>query len=366
MYVANLIWSAILLIPGTSIFIYRVFYKKQPIFDRVPFTYFMRPRPIESMLLFGLLFNLLRLINMAILITDVVPNPIFRGFFYELPWQVGLCALACYVFGIAHTVSRSNRIIKIGNFFTSLKVDIVYTCLISFPFVTNNICSVAAAIYAEKKEFLKFRIFTSILYYLWTIYCLVLAASTLYFGLGLLYILKFHLKNQAGQHESVIAKVKHAMFKVKMILYNIIICLVVFAVIKCLYGTFRQEILKNKTYSLLMAAFWTFDGTIASAFVVIILLVNPKAVTPFNYSSASESSESLQPSLDKYESIHINESITGFHKTRSTFTHADYEEQQNYYNLVTENARHKSLQKNRKGSYSNSQSSEQPAQPIYY
>lgn len=58
-----------------------------------------------------------------------------------------------------------------------------------------------------------------------------------------------------------------------MILYTIIICLVVFAVIKCLYGTFRQEILKNKTYSLLMAAIWTFDGTIASAFVVIILLV---------------------------------------------------------------------------------------------
>lgn len=58
-----------------------------------------------------------------------------------------------------------------------------------------------------------------------------------------------------------------------MIVYNIIITLVVFAIIKFLYGTFRQEILTNKIYSLIMAAVWTFDGTIASAFVVITLLV---------------------------------------------------------------------------------------------
>lgn len=92
------------------------------------------------------------------------------------------------------------------------------------------------------------------------------------------------------------------------------------------------------------------------------MLFSPKAVTPFNYSSDVNSSDSLQPSLDKHESIHINESLASFHKTRSSYTHADYEEQQNHYNMITENTRHKSLQKNRKGSYSKGQSNE----PIYY
>jgi hypothetical protein len=33
---------------------------------------------------------------------------------YELPWQFGLCAFACYLFGIAHTVSHVNIFLQKG------------------------------------------------------------------------------------------------------------------------------------------------------------------------------------------------------------------------------------------------------------
>lgn len=77
--------------------------KKLPIFDfGSPFGYFVRPKPIESMLLFGTIFNIrkthfvpncimpltntflvfffiVRVLDAVLLITDAAPNAIFRA-----------------------------------------------------------------------------------------------------------------------------------------------------------------------------------------------------------------------------------------------------------------------------------------------
>lgn len=68
--------------------------------------------------------NIVRVVDAVLLITDAAPNAIFRAskythynipttksnkhciVLYELPWQFGICAFACYLFGIAHTVSN--------------------------------------------------------------------------------------------------------------------------------------------------------------------------------------------------------------------------------------------------------------------
>lgn len=49
--------------------------------------------------------------------------------------------------------------------------------------------------------------------------------------------------------------------------------LLIFSVIKCTYGIFRKEILLNGMLNLLVAIFWTFDGTFASTFVILTLLI---------------------------------------------------------------------------------------------
>lgn len=69
-------------------------------------------------------FYIVRIVDCVLLVTDAAPNAILRAcndtdltsnyihrltahiVLYELPWQFGLCAFACYLFGIAHTVSN--------------------------------------------------------------------------------------------------------------------------------------------------------------------------------------------------------------------------------------------------------------------
>jgi hypothetical protein len=59
--------------------------------------------------LFCFLLSLLhigRIIHASVLLTDVANNAIFRSFMFELPWQFGITALSCYLFGVANTLSH--------------------------------------------------------------------------------------------------------------------------------------------------------------------------------------------------------------------------------------------------------------------
>lgn len=91
--------------------------------------------------------------------------------------------------------------------------------MITCPFVTNNICSIAAAYYAEHQDFFKAKLFTDLLYYFWTFYCFFLAMWILIAGLKLLSIIGGHLNNQYESGNSVtINKVKNGAFKVILFL----------------------------------------------------------------------------------------------------------------------------------------------------
>lgn len=291
MYMINAILSATITMIGCALLFHRVVNKKLPMFDFKTSSdgCFIRPRPIESMLFFGIVFNALRAIDTTLLVTNALPNSILRAFLYELPWQFGLCAFACYLFGIAHTVSHSSKVIKNNWFKSSVKIDVLCTILITSPFITNNVCSLAAAIFAEKGDFQKAKLFTDILYFLWTAYCFILAMWILVAGIRLLNILNTHLRNQ--EDKSITSnKIINGVFKVKMIMIISVTSLFVFSIIKLLYGLFRVHILLNFGLSIAIASVWTFDGTAASLLVVITLLVNPKALTPLSPSSANGSS----------------------------------------------------------------------------
>lgn len=85
------------------------------------------------------------------------------------------------------------------------------------PFLTNNVCSIAAAVYAEQGNFVKAKIFTDALYYLWAAYCFILATWILFAGLRLIKILQKHLDNQGDDTNSAsIHKIKNGLFKVKI------------------------------------------------------------------------------------------------------------------------------------------------------
>jgi hypothetical protein len=162
-----------------------------------------------------------------------------------------------------------------------VKIDIFCSIIITLPFITNNICSISAAYYAEQGDLNKAKIFTDTLYYLWAAYCFNLACLILLFGLRLLNILSKHLDNQSTSHPSTIDKIKNGAFKVKMIMSISVTSLFIFSIIKCLYAIFRVKILLNNALSIAIASVWTYDGTLASMLVVVTLLI--KYVVLFIY-----------------------------------------------------------------------------------
>ncbi|KAI9345428.1 hypothetical protein BD770DRAFT_397051 [Pilaira anomala] len=291
-YTVNIVWSLLIAIMGSGIIYDRVIRKKLPIFDfESSVGNFIRPRPIESLVFFGTIFNFFRALDTILLVSDALPNSIVRSILYELPWQFGLCAFACYLFGIAHTVSHSSKIIRNNWFRSSIRIDILCTTLITLPFITNNICSIAASIYADRSQFYQAKLFTDLLYHFWSFYCFILASFILFAGLRLLKILQHHLENQHDQDNHASHKIKHGAFKVKVVMVVSVTSLLVFMLIKCFYGIFRKEILLNHVASLFVAIFWTFDGTVASTVVFLTLVINPKALSQLNISSNSNGSE---------------------------------------------------------------------------
>ena len=72
-------------------------------------------------------------------------------------------------------------------------VDTMCTVIITLPFISNNICAVAAGIYALRGDNYMAAQFTDALYYLWTFYTGFQAILILYAGLRLLRLLNRHL-----------------------------------------------------------------------------------------------------------------------------------------------------------------------------
>jgi hypothetical protein len=87
------------------------------------------------------------------------------------------------------------------------------TTLICLPFITNNICSIGAGVYASRGDFVTADKFTRGLYSCWVIYCFGLGTMILVAGMRLLNILSQHLKNQTDNTRGT-QKIRHGMFKV--------------------------------------------------------------------------------------------------------------------------------------------------------
>ncbi|KAI9484762.1 hypothetical protein BDB00DRAFT_983710, partial [Zychaea mexicana] len=237
------------------------------------------------------------MLQAIIVITDAAPNPVFRSFLYEIPWQFGLGAFSCYVFGIAHTVADSSKSIYSAWFHSPVRIDLLGTIFISLPYVTNNICSIAAGVYAERGDDWHAAQFTHALYYLWTIYCGSLGFMILFAGLRLLRLLNHHLRMQHDLRVNI-AKIKTGTLKVKIIMVVGCVCLWVFAFILCMYGVFRDPVTRNTALNLTISAVWTYDGVVATLLVELALILNPRMTASLGVSNMSGSqSEPTQNSL---------------------------------------------------------------------
>ncbi|KAI9309227.1 hypothetical protein BJ944DRAFT_284774 [Cunninghamella echinulata] len=276
MNITNAIMMLFILLVGIPLLYYRLFYLGQRLYEINHFTKLIKikPKPIESMLFFGIIFNLLRMFNAIVIATDIFPNIVFRSFLFEFPWAFGYGAFASYVFGIVQTMNESCHVAHTTWFQDHFKINIVCVLMIIMPFLTNNIVSITAGVYEQNGNTEMAILYTRLLYYIWTVYCGLLAIILITCGTQLTRLLQQNLKLQQG-YPTNITKIKAGMFKIKLVTIVGTICLALFSILVLIYALFRKELADYTSVYYFMLLSWTFDGTITSCLVVLTVIINP-------------------------------------------------------------------------------------------
>lgn len=151
-------------------------------------------------------------------------------------------------------------------------VNILCLATMTFPFITNTSCAIAAGIYAVRGNNDMASKLTMAQYYFWTFYCGYLGTLLLFAGVRLIRLLDKHLLMQSDLRINII-KVKTGALKVKIIVLVGTSCLWIFAFLVALYSVCRDAVMTNQSSNMVVAAVWLFAGPIATFFVEIAVLI---------------------------------------------------------------------------------------------
>ncbi|KAI9478060.1 MAG: hypothetical protein EXX96DRAFT_504238 [Benjaminiella poitrasii] len=295
LYIVTAVISGQLALIAIALLYFRLNYRNQKIFEIR--NNFPRPKPIESMGVFGIIFNLLQMVHAIFMVTDTVPNPVFRSFTFDVCYQFGYCCFACYLFGVAYTLSDSSRVIYSTWVKSDFIVNILCVATIILPIITNTICSVAAGIYASRNNNKVASIMTITQYSFWTFYCVYLGTLLLFAGVRLIRLLDKHLLAQTPSttNPRTFNAVRTGALRIKIIVIVGTSCMWIFAFLVCIYSVCRDALLTNQISNMVVAAIWLFAGPIATFFVEIAILINPAIATQLSNLSFGSSSSSDQP-----------------------------------------------------------------------
>ncbi|KAI8373221.1 uncharacterized protein BYT42DRAFT_579638 [Radiomyces spectabilis] len=330
--IVNIALSAFVIVVGLALLFYRIVIKHHAVFELRSKKGFLRPKPVESMLLLLVIFNILRLLTSLILLIDVAPtNLIARSFLFEISWQFGYGGFALYLVGIAQALSETHKSIATGWLPSPLFVDILGSWFFLWPFVINNICSIVAGALATT-NLQAAEVFTRLLYGFWFLHNSTITTAVLYSGWRLISILNRNLtkfKTSGARYTSI----KKGIFKIKMIIAIIAVCLMTFATFLLLYGILRNMIIVNFPGSIFLAVIWTYLGPVTTIFVELAIIINP--VIKDNPALALKSSGGDIMSEDTVEESYVTtESNSTLQGTMDLKTFDDIKHSQTQYEQV--------------------------------
>ncbi|KAI8636251.1 hypothetical protein BD408DRAFT_448562 [Parasitella parasitica] len=296
-YSVSAAWTLIVAVVGFALLWHRVVNKKFPIFYRGS-GFFIRPKPIESMLLFLSVSSIIEFVKTLLLVLNVSISQYLGTILGSLPREFATCAFSCYLFGIAHTICSSR---KFGNqrYEMSKRIDIMCTIFIILPFVTSNICAIVIAAilgkpHIEESDVATSDIFFKIQYFQWLVYWSILAAWILLAGLRLIQILKKHMHIQSKQgNAATIQKSKTGLFKVRMTMAIGISSMLIFMLLRYLYSFLGERSHEDYNLTLGFSIVIIYHSTLASTLIIVTMLLNPRALNPIS-ASAPVSDESLE------------------------------------------------------------------------
>ncbi|RCH77703.1 hypothetical protein CU098_005143, partial [Rhizopus stolonifer] len=187
-------------------------------------------------------------------------------------WEFGLCAATSYVFGLANTASNTSDITKRVIFFSRNQIDIVFNVLSTVPFTFNFICSILAIIHAQNNDYSRAKIFTILIYSTWTIYCIVMAIITAYFGISSLKVFKIHLKNQLGVSNPSVSNIKSSIMRMKVIASVLTCNYMAYAGVATTYTVGRDKMMVNTTFNIIECFICHFFATASCTFILTALI----------------------------------------------------------------------------------------------
>lgn len=259
-----------------SIFLYRRNIKKYNLFNIK--SYILKPNPIDCLMFFLSIFNMLRGINAFILLKNILPsNIIFRSFIFEFPWQIGYCSCVLYFIGILQTLLNiqkslnneiNNKIVKKTWNISEKMISKIGIIFILMPFITNNLTSILAGIFVENDN-INSILFTSILYILWSFYCSFLAFLITLIGIKLLNTIKNSTKN-FNNNENL----RKNTIKLQLIIITISVIQIIFSIFLLIYGIFREQIIKSIIGTHIFIILFNFSAIIGSFIGCFLLLKN--------------------------------------------------------------------------------------------
>ncbi|KAI8096316.1 uncharacterized protein BX664DRAFT_291127 [Halteromyces radiatus] len=266
--------SAFVSIIGIIILFHRLAIKGHHLFDISLSKGCLRPMPVDCMLFFLTIYNILRLLASVLLVTDIEPdNWVARSFVFEISWQFGYGSFALYLIGIAQTLADSHKVISSDWLPSPQTVDLVGLTFFFAPFILNNICSLATGILATRNLYVA-EIFIHLLYVLWFVHCVSLSCAVVLSGWRLVRILNRHLaKFQTSRPRA--ASIQAGIFKIRAVVIIIAVCLFSFASFLLLYGILRDEIMTSTMGNLVLSGIWNWLGPLTTLAVEAAILFNP-------------------------------------------------------------------------------------------
>ncbi|KAI8879794.1 hypothetical protein K501DRAFT_192728 [Backusella circina FSU 941] len=269
--IINIALSALLTIVGLSLTYHRIVIKGYKFMDSNPKKGILRPKPIDSMLLFITIFNSIRCVCSIVLVLDIAAdNMAFRSYIYEGGFHWGLTAFTLYLIGIAQTLVESHKAISDGWLPSPFIVDMIGLSIIFLSFVGNTILAVGAGIMA-RSNIKAAEIFVQVNYIVWFVLTASVAFSVLYCGSRLLKTLKSHIKRFNTSNERYL-NIKNGIFKIRVMMGLIVFCLVAYAASVLVFGVIRNAVIKNYAANVILCVSYNMLAPITMLFIEISII----------------------------------------------------------------------------------------------
>ncbi|KAI9490862.1 hypothetical protein BDB00DRAFT_523824 [Zychaea mexicana] len=262
------------------------------------------------MLLFLTIYNILRLVSSAILVSDAAAgNLMARQWFFEFAWPFGFGAFALYLIGIAQTLADSHKAISTGWLPSPLIVDIVGSSIFLAPIIINEPTSVITG-YLSTYNVRAADILVRVHYSVWAVHCVALTTTVMYSGMRLVRILNTHLEkiNPGGPRYDGI---KTGIVKIRAVMLCIAICLSTFAAMMVLYSILRDKIMTSTVGNMALSGVWMLLGPVTTFFVECAVAFTPKSANIFKFGSKSTSSNEKSANIyeTEYTSTFANNEV---------------------------------------------------------